>query len=97
MKFAMCNEFCVDWPLEDCFKLAAETGYDGMEIAPFTIADSVLDITPAQRKEIRDMSERYGVEIGLHCFVCRKRPPNCPDAAVRRRTRLLRGPDPPSR
>ncbi|MDD4099452.1 MAG: sugar phosphate isomerase/epimerase [Lentisphaeria bacterium] len=90
MKFAMCNEFCVDWPLEDCFKLAREAGYDGMEIAPFTIAESVLDITPAQRADIRRMAERYGVAIiGLHWLLVKPAGLylNCPDAAIRRQTR----------
>ena len=32
MKFAMCNEFCVGWAIEDAFRLARDTGYNGVEI-----------------------------------------------------------------
>ena len=44
MKFAMCNEFCDGWPLEDALKLARDTGYHGVEVAPYTLADDVRDI-----------------------------------------------------
>ena len=29
MKFAMCNEFCEGWTIDDAFRLARDTGYDG--------------------------------------------------------------------
>lgn len=38
MKFAICNETFQDWSLERGFAFAAECGYEGVEIAPFTIA-----------------------------------------------------------
>lgn len=90
MKFAMCNEFCVDWPIEDCFKLAADTGYDGVEVAPYTIADSVLDISPSRREQIRAAAAAAGVEvIGLHWLLVKPAGLylNCPDRGLRERTR----------
>ena len=44
MKIAICNEMFEDWKIEDVFTYAAELGYEAVEIAPFTLADSVLDI-----------------------------------------------------
>lgn len=42
-------------------------GYDGVEIAPFTFAPDVTEITPEQRREIRRVAEDNGLEItGLH-------------------------------
>ena len=45
MKFGICNEIFKDWSLEDTFAFAKKAGYDQVEIAPFTIAKSVLDIS----------------------------------------------------
>jgi len=90
MKFAMCNEFCEGWPLADCLKLARDCGYQGLEVAPFTLADSVLDITPAQRDSIRATAEASGVAIiGLHWLLVKPTGLylNCPDAALRKKTR----------
>ena len=67
MKFATCNEYFENWEVEDVFSYAADLGYDGVEIAPFTIAPSVEDISAQRRDKIRAAAERSGVEIvGLH-------------------------------
>jgi len=67
MKFAMCNEFCENWPVEDAIRLARDVGYQGVEVAPFTIAENVGDIAPAKRDAIRSVAADAGVEIiGLH-------------------------------
>jgi len=67
MNFAICNEIFKDWKLEDIFSYAAKIGYDAVEIAPFTIADSVLTIPETQRREIRAAAARSGIAIaGLH-------------------------------
>lgn len=67
VKFAICNEFCEDMPIGQVFKLAADTGYQGVEIAPFTIADDVRDISADQRREIKQQAADAGVEVvGLH-------------------------------
>lgn len=67
MKFAICNETFQGWSWADACRYTAETGYDGIEIAPFTLAERVTDLDAAARREIRSTAERAGLEIvGLH-------------------------------
>ena len=67
MKIGICNELFQGWPIAQIFEYAARLGYGGVEIAPFTLADSVRDISSGKRKEIRRAAEEQGIEIiGLH-------------------------------
>src|SRR5688572_11713713 len=46
---------------------AAKAGYDAIEIAPFTIAKYVTDITHEQRRNIREAAKVAGIAIsGIH-------------------------------
>ena len=89
MKLAVCNEFFEDWKIEDVFNYAAEIGCDGVEIAPFTLAESVTQISAKQRSDIRKAAEKADVEIvGLHWLLAS--PPGLylthPDKAIRDKT-----------
>lgn len=89
MKFATCNEPWRDTPIENVFRKAAQIGYTGVEIAPFTLADDVRDISADRRREIVRAAGDAGVEIvGLHwLFVSPKGLHlTTPDDAVRRKT-----------
>jgi len=89
MKIAICNELFKGWPIERVFEYAAQLGYDGVEIAPFTLADSVTEISTARRKAIRLTAEKYGVEIvGLHWLLVKPEGLyiNHPDEIIRIRT-----------
>ncbi len=67
IKISICNELFQGWPIEKVFEYIAKLGYDGVEIAPFTLADSVTEISSKRRKEIRLAAEENGIEIiGLH-------------------------------
>ncbi len=67
IKFGVCNEMFEGWKIEDVFQFASQTGYHGVEIAPFTLADSVEEISSSQRRRIREEALRSGLEIiGLH-------------------------------
>ncbi|MDI7261636.1 MAG: sugar phosphate isomerase/epimerase family protein [Thermodesulfobacteriota bacterium] len=67
MKISICNVLFQGWPIERVFEYAAGLGYDGVEIAPFTLADSVTEISPKRRSAIRRAAEENGIEIvGLH-------------------------------
>lgn len=67
MKFGICNEIFQNWKLEDAMAFAKKAGYDGIEIAPFTIAKYVTDISAADRTRIRESAQRTGIEIsGIH-------------------------------
>ena len=46
MKFSMCNEFCEGRDFRSACRLAADAGYQGIEVAPFTLADSVDGCLP---------------------------------------------------
>jgi sugar phosphate isomerase/epimerase len=89
MKFAVCNEIFQGWTLDDTFAYAAALGYDGLEIAPFTLANSVNDISAHERQRIRDAAARAGVAIvGLHWLLVKPEGLHLthPDAALRERT-----------
>ena len=90
MKFGTCNEYFEGWEIEKVFDYAAEVGYDGVEITPCTLADSVDDIPDRRRREIRAAALSAGVEIvGLHWLLIRPEGlyANHVDDAIRNRTR----------
>lgn len=67
MKFAICNEIFQNWKLEDAMRFAADTGYEGIEIAPFTIANYVTDIPKPERLRIRELATATAIPIsGIH-------------------------------
>ena len=89
MKFAICNETFQDWPLEKGFQFAAECGYEGVEIAPFTIAPYVTQISQTSPQTIRKQAELSGLEIiGLHWLLAKTEGFHLtsPDPEIRRRT-----------
>ena len=89
MKFATCNEPWRDTPVEEVFPIAARLGFGGVELAPFTIADDVGDISARRRQAIVRAAGDAGVEIvGLHwLFVSPKGLHlTTPDDAVRAKT-----------
>ena len=89
MKFAICNEIFQGWKIEAVFEYAAKLGYDGVEIAPFTLAESVTEISRAERERIRDLAARNGIEIaGIHWVLVKPEGLyiNHPDQAIRERT-----------
>lgn len=89
MQFAICNEIFQNWKLYDAMACARKTGYDAIEIAPFTLAQYVTDIPAAERRRIRELAARTGLAIsGIHWVLVRAEGMylNHPEAAVRRRT-----------
>lgn len=67
MRFALCNEVLRHLPWASACELIAKAGYEGVEIAPFTFAESVFDLGAEERSEIRSIANAYGLEIaGLH-------------------------------
>jgi D-psicose/D-tagatose/L-ribulose 3-epimerase len=66
-KYAICNELFADMSLADSCSLLQRHGYQGIEIAPFTLFDDPGTFTPAQVAEIRRVLDDHGLEFaGLH-------------------------------
>jgi sugar phosphate isomerase/epimerase len=69
MKFSICNEMFEGWKLDEVFQYSAELGYNGVEIAHFTICDSVTEVSKVERERICKSAEKAGVEIvGIHAI-----------------------------
>ena len=67
MKFALCNEVLQPLPFEQQCLVAAALGYDGLEVAPFTLATDPMTISDAQAGAFRRIAEDAGLTIsGLH-------------------------------
>jgi sugar phosphate isomerase/epimerase len=89
MRFGICNEIFQGWEVEETFRYAKEVGYEAVEIAPFTIAKHVTDISAAERARIKDAAARAGIAIsGIHWVLVQTEGMylTSPDAAVRART-----------
>lgn len=89
MKFAICNETFQSWEWDRICRYVSEAGYDGIEIAPFTLASDARALSPEDRRRIRSTAEAAGLPItalhwllvspeGLHV--------NSPDPALREET-----------
>ena len=67
MRHAICNEMFQSWDFADAAKLVRSLGYTGLEIAPFTLAESPTSISPAQRAAYRGILNSEGLSfVGLH-------------------------------
>lgn len=89
IRYGICNEMFEGWQIEDVFKQAKAEGYDGVEVAPFTLANSVTDIPAPRRADIRRAADGEGVEIiGLHWLLVKPEGlyVNHPDDALRQKT-----------
>jgi sugar phosphate isomerase/epimerase len=89
VKVSICNELFQGWTIERVFEYAAQLGYNGVEIAPYTLADSVTEIPAKQRKAIRRAAEDNGIEIvGLHWLLAKPEGLyiNHPDEIIRIKT-----------
>jgi sugar phosphate isomerase/epimerase len=86
-RYSLCNEMYEVWPLDRVAASAAEIGYQGIELAPFTLAPLVTDLSAADRRKIRRDVEGAGLEVaGLHWLLA-KTPfrLNVPDSEERER------------
>ncbi len=92
MKIALCNEVLMPLPFEQQCRLAADLGYDGLEVAPFTLADDPLRITDAEATAFARMARDHGLQItGLHWLLVAPAGLSIvsSDAALRERTTQL--------
>ena len=89
MKFAICNEQFEGWDFERVCRYVKSVGYDGLEVAPFTLAPRITDVDKARRAELRRQADGAGVTIiGLHWLLAGTEGfyLTSPDEAVRART-----------
>ena len=89
MRIALCNEVLAGMALERQCEYAARLGYDGLEIAPFTLSESPGTISTAEAAKIRATVEASGLVVtGLHWLLVKPEGLSLtdPDAAVRART-----------
>ncbi len=66
-RYALCNELFEKMDFAESCRLAKRLGYSGLEIAPFTLADTVDDIPAARRRELSGIMRSEGLTFaGLH-------------------------------
>jgi D-psicose/D-tagatose/L-ribulose 3-epimerase len=88
-RLAVCNEVFEKRDFAESCRLLKKTGWNGIEIAPFTLAQDATTLSPARRKELRDIMQSEGAEfVGLHWLLLGPAGIHVttPDAAVRRRS-----------
>jgi sugar phosphate isomerase/epimerase len=89
MRYAICNETFEGWDHRRVCEFVGGLGYRGLEIAPFTLAGRITDVSPERRRELRRQAEDSGLTLlGLHWLLARTEglQLTSPDAAVRQAT-----------
>ena len=90
MKFAVCNEMFEKNSFAETCAIASKLGYQGVEIAPYTLAGTADGVTAAQRAEIRKAIQDNGLQtVGLHWLLAKTTGLHMttPDDAVYHRTK----------
>lgn len=94
MKYALCNETFGEVSLAEACELTRQTGYTGIEIAPFTLGESgpltdVRQFSAEARGKLRRQLDESGLEvIGLHWILAKTEGFHLtsPDPQVRKET-----------
>ena len=72
MKFAICQELFEDTSWEEQCRIIAEVGYTGIEVAPFSIADNLADVSDQTLQQMKQTAADAGLEIiGLHWLLAK--------------------------
>jgi sugar phosphate isomerase/epimerase len=88
-RHAICNEAYDKWNFAEACKSIRKAGYDGIEIAPFTLAEDPPSLSPVARRECRDTIAAEGLGfVGLHWLMVSPKGLHVttPDAALRERS-----------
>jgi sugar phosphate isomerase/epimerase len=88
-RYAICNETFEGWDHAKVCRTVAELGYGGLEIAPFTLAPRITDVSPEHRRTLRQEAQACGLGIiGLHWLLAKTEglQLTSPEQAVRQRT-----------
>lgn len=95
MRIALCNEVIAPMSFPKQCEYAAKLGYDGLEVAPYTLSDEPHRIGSAQLAAARSAAEDCGIAItGLHWLLLKPAglSISTKDAAVRKKTvDIMRG------
>ena len=93
-RYAICNETFEGWDHAAVCRTAAELGYQGLEIAPFTLGQLVSQVSAERRRTLRQQAEESGLQIvGLHWLLAKTEGfhLNSSEPAVRERTAAYLG------
>src|SRR5262245_39646670 len=89
MRYAICNETFEGWDHARVCRFVAGLGYQGLELAPFTLAARITDVPRDRRRELRRRAEDSGLTLlGLHWLLAKTEglQLTSPDAGVRQAT-----------
>ena len=89
MRIALCNEVIAPMPFPAQCEYAAKLGYDGLEVAPYTLSEEPQRMGAAQIAAARAAAEDAGIAVtGLHWLLVKPAGLSITsrDDAVRRRT-----------
>jgi sugar phosphate isomerase/epimerase len=89
MHFAICNETFPDWEHQRVCQFVAGLGYQGLEIAPYTLSPNPTELPLSERALIRAIAEKAGLEIvGLHWLLAKTTGLHLthPDIKIRQKT-----------
>ncbi len=66
-RHSICNEVYQGWEFDRACRHISDTGYQGIEIAPFTLAEDPATVSAPARRNYRDIIVSEGLQfVGLH-------------------------------
>lgn len=89
LRLALCNELFQRIPFPEACRRIRAIGYQGLEIAPFTLSSDPVTLAPARRSELHSMMASEGLEFaGIHWLLAAPAGLHVttPDSALRKRS-----------